>query len=40
MIISMTLYDLAIVGAGPGGVACAIRASEKGLKYLVLETGF
>lgn len=35
----MTLYDVVIVGAGPGGVACAIKASEKGLKYLVLEKG-
>lgn len=35
----MTLYDVAIVGAGPGGIACAIRASERGLKYLILEKG-
>ena len=35
----MTLYDVVIVGAGPGGIACAIKASEKGLKYLVFEKG-
>jgi thioredoxin reductase (NADPH) len=36
---TITLYDVAIVGAGPGGIACAIKASEKGLTYLVLENG-
>jgi len=35
----MSLYDLAIIGAGPGGLACAIRAAEEGLKYLLLEKG-
>ena len=35
----MTLHDVVIVGAGPGGIACAIKASEKGLKYVVLEKG-
>jgi len=35
----MTLYDMAVIGAGPSGLACAIRAAEMGLKYLVLEKG-
>ncbi len=35
----MTPYDVVIVGAGPGGIACAIRAAERGLKYLILEKG-
>jgi thioredoxin reductase len=35
----MSLYDVAIIGAGPGGLACAIKAAERGLKYLVLEKG-
>lgn len=30
-------YDLIIVGAGPGGLACAARAAAAGLKTLVLE---
>ncbi len=28
----MDTYDVAIVGAGPGGLACAIKAKEMGLK--------
>jgi thioredoxin reductase len=35
----MSLYDVAIIGAGPGGLACAIKAAESDLKYLVLEKG-
>jgi thioredoxin reductase len=35
----MTLHDVVIVGSGPGGLACAIKAAEKGLCYLVLEKG-
>ena len=30
-------YDVIIVGAGPGGLACAAVIAEKGLKTLVLE---
>lgn len=30
-------YDLIIIGAGPGGLACATRAAAAGLKTLVLE---
>ena len=35
----MDTYDVAIVGAGPGGLACAIKAKELGLSYIVLEKG-
>ena len=33
------MYDLIIVGAGPCGLACAIEAHKKGLKYVVIEKG-
>jgi electron transfer flavoprotein-quinone oxidoreductase len=33
------VYDLVIVGAGPGGSACAKIAAENGLKVLLLERG-
>lgn len=29
--------DLVIVGAGPGGIACALEAKRRGLSYLILE---
>ena len=35
----MTAYDVAIIGAGPGGLACALKAAELGLSYLLLEKG-
>ncbi len=35
----MDTYDVAIVGAGPGGLACAIKAKELGLSYVILEKG-
>jgi len=35
----MNAYDVAIVGAGPGGLACAIKAKEMGLNYVILEKG-
>lgn len=35
----MDTYDVTIVGAGPGGLACAIRAEQMGLSYVVLEKG-
>lgn len=35
----MDIYDIAIVGAGPGGLACAIKAQELGLSYILLEKG-
>ncbi len=33
----MSKYDLAIIGSGPGGYVTAIRASQWGLKTLVVE---
>ena len=33
----MPAYDLAIIGSGPGGYVTAIRASQWGLKTLVIE---
>ncbi len=35
----MDTYDVVIVGAGPGGLASAIKAKEMGLSYAVLEKG-
>jgi thioredoxin reductase len=36
---TMQIYDVAIVGAGPGGLGCAIKAVESGLSYVLLEKG-
>lgn len=33
----MATYDLVIVGSGPGGYVCAIRAAQLGLKTAVVE---
>ncbi len=30
-------YDLVVIGTGPGGYVCAIRASQLGLKVAVVE---
>ena len=30
-------YDLTIVGSGPGGYVCAIRAAQLGMKVAVVE---
>ena len=35
----MGIYDVAIIGAGPGGLACAIKSAELDLSYLVIEKG-
>jgi thioredoxin reductase (NADPH) len=35
----MTEYDLIIVGGGPIGLACAIEAKKKNLRYLIIEKG-
>lgn len=35
----MAEYDLIIVGGGPIGLACAIEAQKKNLKYLIIEKG-
>ena len=32
-------YDIAIVGAGPAGLAAGLAAKEKNLKYLIFEQG-
>ena len=34
-----TLYDVAVVGAGPGGLATAVYAASEGLSVLVLDQG-
>src|SRR5262245_33767910 len=36
---SKELFDVAIVGAGPTGLAAAIQAQKNGLKYLVFDKG-
>jgi dihydrolipoamide dehydrogenase len=33
----MADYDLAVIGTGPGGYVCAIRAAQLGLKVAVIE---
>ena len=35
----MGTYDLAIIGAGPGGLACAVRSQALALSHVVLEKG-
>ena len=32
-----TIYDLAVVGGGPAGYTCAIRAAQYGLKVAIIE---
>ncbi len=34
-----TEFDVVIIGAGPIGMACAIEAKRKNLKYLIIEKG-
>jgi dihydrolipoamide dehydrogenase len=34
---AMAAYDLVVIGTGPGGYVCAIRASQLGLKVAVVE---
>ena len=33
----MAQYDLVVIGTGPGGYVCAIRAAQLGLKVAVVE---
>jgi dihydrolipoamide dehydrogenase len=33
----MPTYDLIVIGTGPGGYVCAIRAAQLGLKVAVIE---
>jgi thioredoxin reductase (NADPH) len=35
----MPRFDVAIVGGGPAGLACAIECRKKGLSYVVVEKG-
>ena len=37
MIVSDSVYDLIVIGAGPGGYVAAIRASQLGLKVAIVE---
>lgn len=32
-------FDIIIIGAGPIGLACALEAKRKGLRYLIIEKG-
>jgi dihydrolipoamide dehydrogenase len=32
-----TNFDIAVIGAGPGGYVSAIRAAELGLKAMIIE---
>ncbi|MCH8270955.1 MAG: FAD-dependent oxidoreductase, partial [Planctomycetes bacterium] len=32
-------YDIAIIGSGPGGTTAALRASQLGLRSVVIERG-
>ena len=34
-----TIYDIIIIGGGPIGLACGIKAKEAGLSYIILEKG-
>ena len=36
----MDIYDVAIIGAGPGGLACALKAQELGLNYIIIYMAF
>jgi len=33
----MTRFDVAVIGAGPGGYVTAIRAAQLGLKTAIIE---
>ena len=33
----MKNYDLVVIGSGPGGYVCAIRASQLGIKTALIE---
>jgi dihydrolipoamide dehydrogenase len=35
-----TTYDVVVIGAGPGGYVCAIRASQLGLKTAIIDREF
>ena len=31
------MYDIAIIGAGPGGCACALALQQSGLKVILID---
>ena len=33
----MNEYDVVVIGAGPGGYVCAIRAAQNGLKTAIVD---
>lgn len=33
----MNEYDVVVIGAGPGGYVCAIRAAQLGLKTAIVD---
>jgi dihydrolipoamide dehydrogenase len=33
----MASYDVVVIGTGPGGYVCAIRAAQLGMKVAVVE---
>ena len=33
----MACYDLVVIGTGPGGYVCAVRAAQLGMKVAVVE---
>lgn len=35
----MFTYDIGIIGAGPSGISCAIKAARKGKKVVIVECG-
>src|SRR5438270_4554526 len=35
----MATYDLVVIGTGPGGYVCALRAAQLGIKLAVIEKG-
>jgi thioredoxin reductase len=36
----MDIYDVAIIGAGPGGPACALEKQGFGLDYILIYMAF
>ena len=35
----MNKYELVIIGGGPIGIACGLKAKKAGLSYVILEKG-
>ena len=34
----MNAFDVIVIGSGPGGYVCAIRAAQLGMKTALIET--